>query len=363
MAAINQNDIEKLVQTVTEKAIISDELISFPELKTKARLFLDKIKKASEIKTQEDFISNIQEVKSALNIIYGSMRLENSYTQQILYYQHEFEEELNKYLNRNIYLTYVDDNGNIIAYDDAAIKEIYSKATGNKGRGNITKKVMKELQIDDNIAKINEMIAIENRKRIDVYSTAIQRWENNNPEEVKNYDPSIHTFYWRLHNNYNITAHTDVINTRGVIAEGYAGAVINKAPDVLNETLESSLAALWERYIEKDSIPAAVKGDVVFQEDGRIQFAIKEGSFSTAKVGQYINLAYNITQLSDNTLQSDFKLALPKLLNTSSVANKIIKAINEEAEDKIYQIIKASIGSSKAGSKKFNSVSSYINSL
>ena len=94
MAAINQNDIEKLVQKVTEKAIISDELISFPELKTKARLFLDKIKKASEIKTQEDFISNIQEVKSALNIIYGSMRSESSYTQQILYYQHEFEEEL-----------------------------------------------------------------------------------------------------------------------------------------------------------------------------------------------------------------------------------------------------------------------------
>ena len=46
-----------------------------------------------------------------------------------------------------------------IQTDIAAIKEIYSKATGNKGRGNITKKVMKELQIDDNIAKINEMIA------------------------------------------------------------------------------------------------------------------------------------------------------------------------------------------------------------
>ena len=43
MAAINQNDIEKLVQKVTEKAIISDELISFTKLKTKARLFLDKI--------------------------------------------------------------------------------------------------------------------------------------------------------------------------------------------------------------------------------------------------------------------------------------------------------------------------------
>ena len=65
----------------------------------------------------------------------------------------------------------------------------------------------------------------------------------------------------------------------------------------MNDKIELGLKTLWTEHILKDSVGAAIKGDVVLTRNGHIQFAVKEGSFSTAKIGQYVRLAYNILQL------------------------------------------------------------------
>lgn len=89
---------------------------------------------------------------------------------------------------------------------------------------------------------------------------------------------------------------------------------------------------LYYNYIKgkKDSVAAAVKGDVVFNQDGSIQFAVKSGNFSTSMIGQYINLAINIHHIQEISLE-DFQKGLPKLIKLSKVADQIIKAANKKA--------------------------------
>ena len=85
-----------------------------------------------------------------------------------------------------------------------------------------------------------------------------------------------------------------------------------------------------------------------------MQFAIKEGQFSTAKVGQYINLAYNITQLSNNITRQNFYLALPKLLSLGKTSSKIVDILNSEAEDIVFQLVKANLQGKKINSNQWN---------
>ena len=196
-----------------------------------------------------------------------------------------------------------------------------------------------------------QQLKVEGNSNEDVYN-AIERWKENSNEGIKDYDPSVKTFYWRINPPY--LGWTSKIDTQGIIAEGYAEAVINNRNDVVNSALESSLKALWEKYIQKDSIPAAIKGDVIL--DGtNVQFAIKQGSFSTAKIGQYINLAFNITQLNDDIIVQDFYLALPKLLSLSNTANKIVSILNSKAQNAVEQIIRANLTGAKLNSAKWDS--------
>ena len=95
--------------------------------------------------------------------------------------------------------------------------------------------------------------------------------------------------------------------------------------------MEYSLKVLYENHIQKDSVGAAIRGDVVWNENGNIQFAIKEGSFSTARFGQYLNLAYNTIQIKMISA-NEYEKYLPKLIRISKVADSILTNINQKSE-------------------------------
>ncbi len=346
MATERQNAIQAMVEQVLEKRargdILKIEQENFKQLKEGAKKFLESVKFNSAILSHKNLVTRMVQVKEFNETLYGNMRSSSSYTQNILVAQHSFEEELNKFLKRDIYLTYVGEKGELTAYSEVALKKAYQKATGNLGRGNISEKTLKSItDSDTEIKLINAELRKSASKRSSVYRKALERWESNDNEKEKNYNPSEKTFYWR-NGVSRILGWTDRINTRGVIAEGYAEAVINNRNDVLDSYLEESLKALWG-YIQKDSIPAAIKGDIVLESNNNIQFAIKQGNFSSAKIGQYINLAYHLSQLSVDIARQDLIVVLPRLLSLSQVAQEIVDVINDKKEKAISDVIRLSM--------------------
>lgn len=299
--ANNQEEKKKLRENIQkELAELIDQgtINDFNTLQNAARNFLNDAQVLSNI--YQKGISSIT-IKNKITELYKGMREDSQYAQRMLEYQHEFENHLNEFLGRKIYLAYVTENGHIHYYDDANIGKLYQEGTANRGRANISKsKIFDANDLTDNLKSV---IDKSEKARIEVYREAVKRYEKNDSEKSMHYSPSEKTFYWWktekevLKKKRELGGVTDKILNKGIIAEGYAGAVINEDAHVVNSKIELGLQTLWTEHIAKDSIGAAIKGDVILDSNGHIQFAIKEGSFSTARIGQYVRLANNILQM------------------------------------------------------------------
>lgn len=350
--AINQI-VENVLKKEAEKDICDQEQLAFITLKAAAKQFLNSVQQQSEMLTHQSLVQQMEGTKALRDMVYANMKNSTIYTRNILEAQHQFEMVLNNFLNRKIYLTYIEDDGTLIAHSDAAVNELYKNyATANEGRGNLTAShIQQVLDLNKNMSVINEELKKRAASKRGVYMTAIERW-NGKPADM-HYKPREKTFFWRI--AHNKIGYTSPIQKQGIIAEGYAEAVIandNTISDASDNLKELSLKILYDNYIKKDSIPAAVKGDVV-EKNGYIHYAIKQGQFSTAKIGQYINLAYNISLLKDDTLRRDFALALPKLVSFSQVSQKIVQIINEDAENAVTEIIKTNLQNVKFNSNSW----------
>lgn len=332
-----KNKIQKELAELIDKNTFND----YDNLRKAAQQFLTNVQILSD--NYERGISR-NTIKEKITALYKGMREETQYSQKMIGYQHEFETRLNEFLGRKIYLTYVTKEGDIYYYDEANIGKLYKEGTANKGRVNIgSNKIFDANDLTANLqAKVNE----SKNARQEVYTTAVERYKKNSTEKEMNYKPSEKTFYWWKEHTHILAGWTGKILNTGIIAEGYAGAVINEDPDVVNGK-ESSLEKLWENYINKDSLGAAVRGDVILGINGNIQFAVKEGSFSTAKIGQYIRLANNI-------LATDFLRAevlqdpevFKKMVGTSQHLDEFIEAISEQSKIIAENAIKEDLPSS-----------------
>lgn len=327
----NEANIETAVRETTAEALAEIDQDDFQGLQNAAKLFLENVQIVSDM--YRDALSK-SSLKSKITDLYKNMRAETSYTQKVLKYQHMFEVALNQFLGREIYLTYVTDSGNLNFYGDANIGKLYETATANRGRGNISASSL--FDANDLQEDIKKDITESMMNKTMVYQTAIKRYRNNDDEEHMNYNISKKTFYWWLQYHKKLGGWTDPIVNEGPIAEGYAGAVINQDKEINNGKIESSLAILWNRYIGKDSIGAAIKGDIVYKNNGNIQFAVKKGSFSTAMVRQYLILAYNILQIKQLTAA---ELSNPTVFNSlvrmSKRTDAILEAIKEDVLDEL----------------------------
>ncbi len=330
----NKKIVDNVLRTVTAQEVVKIDKGDFEGLKVAAQKYLTSIEIVSDI--YKEAISKTK-IRHKITAIYSQMRNETEYTREMLKYQHEFENTLNQFLGRVIYLTYVNDDGTVYFYDDANIGKLYATATANRGRGNISKtKIFDANDLQEDLKdSITESIA----KRKNVYQTAIRRYHSNEGDEGKmNYNPSDRTFYWWSKYHERLGGWTDPIVNEGPIAEGYAGAVINEEPEINNNDIEHSLEVLWNNYIGKDSIGAALKGDIVYKKNEDIQFAVKKGSFSSAMVRQYINLAFNIQRLDRLTVEELTQPAIfDKMTKLTSKTDKIIDAINRDVTKELLE--------------------------
>lgn len=332
--ASNENVVTNSIIETVAPDLVEVDYNDFKQLKVAANQFINKVEDMiNKVHHTHQLIQNKSSIKNSLTIFYQLMRESTQFTREAVILQHAFETQLNNFLGRKIYLSWVNDEGHILYFDEGNIGRLYANATANRGRGNISaSKIKNMMDVNDLTDALQKKLEESEKLRAHVYNLAIMRWSGNESDEtIKNYNPSKKTFYWKLIDNHHISGWTKPINTKGVIAEGYAGAVINEDPNVVSSNLEYSLKVLYENHIQKDSIGAAIKGDVVWNEDGNIQFAIKEGNFSTAKFGQYLNLAYNTIQI--NMISAiEYEKYLPKLIRVSKTADKILLDINQKSE-------------------------------
>lgn len=338
----NENVVNNSIIEAAAPDLVEVDYNDFEQLKVAANQFITKVENMiNQTLHAHQLIQSKTSIKNSLTIFYQLMRQSTQFTQEALVLQHAFEIQLNNFLGRKIYLGWVNDEGHILYFDQANIGRLYANATANRGRGNISASKMKDMiDVNDLQGDLQKRLEESERLRAHVYNIAVARWSGNEEDEtIKDYNPSKKTFYWRLIDNHHISGWTKPIATKGVIAEGYAGAVINEDPNVISSNLEQSLKVLYENHIQKDSVGAAIKGDVVWNENGNIQFAIKEGSFSTARFGQYLNLAYNTIQINMISAQ-EYKNYLPKLVKVSKVADAILVDINQKSEQILNQNIK-----------------------
>jgi hypothetical protein len=315
--------VQQVLEERTAQDLHSNTHQDFLILQQKALKFLTNIQNYSTLfETSKKRIA-MQSIKKNLSTFYGLMKQDTELTQKIIMEAHEFEGAVNKFLNRTMYLSYVNDDGGILFLDEAHTGELYKTATANAGRGNISK--TKITDINDLSEELNKKIQKSVLRNRPVYMSALQRWNKPNFGYQKH-------FYYKVDGNWKPSRR---VRTKGRIAEAYVQLVVD---DEKSKTIEYGLQLLDNR-IEIDNIPAVVKGDVVYDMSGNVHFAVKEGSFSTAKIGSYYFLALNIVDIKNPPTVEQFQQALPKLVRISAIADKIIDEMNKEAEESVDEVV------------------------
>ena len=132
---------------------------------------------------------------------------------------------------------------------------------------------------------------------------------------------------------------------RGHIYETYAHLVWEEKQELkFDPSIELDIGAYWN-YMQSrgllNSVAGIVKGDVSFFLNPAIQFAVKSGSFNTAAIGSYIDVAY---QLAYGTITIDRKMVLALLDNMASYSNAVRQSGLQAAEKKLNDFIKNFMG-------------------
>lgn len=330
----NKKIIKNIIEDKSAQEIENNTIEDFLKLKEAAKIFINDVQTISDM--YKTVLEGSLTIKDEIIRFYKAMSEDNKKTRNTLVAMNKFEEALNTFLGRTIYLTYVTKDGYLNYYNDAHVEDIY-KTKAYKNSGGCGVGITGLLDSNDLIGDIRQKLRkAEEGKRM-VYITAIERYQKNNIEEKMKYNPSKKTYYWYTNLKKHYLNHTDKISQIGDIAEGYADAVINKDRKVSDKNLESSLGVLWHNHISRNTTSAIYQGDVIYNKDGNIQFAIKSGQFSTATVGQYYSFARNILNLKFLTKEDllNDKQTFEKLVKADDITNEIFNYLNEKAKEQI----------------------------
>ena len=322
----NQSIVEKSIIEQASNDIIEVEKGNLQDLKQAATIFINKVLEKYQNAIRTLTIIETQKLNTGLQYFYQYMRENTNFTQNILSLQHIFETQVNDFLFIKINLAWVSNDGHIKYYDEAFLGNFYKKAFGQFGRGGISGSAINS--VDSNIEQ-NLLDKFQNAEaeRIDVYLEIKTRWS-----ESKN----IKCFYYHgYYRDWNRRKYSQRFPNLGGIAEKYVETVINEDSNVSSANLQPSIR-YFAQHTHLNSIGGLIKGDVKFNEsNGKIHFAVKEGSFSTAKFGQYFSLAQHLKNVSSLT-EEDLK----ELIKIDSVVQDVLKESYEKAIETMDSEIK-----------------------
>ena len=351
----NQQTVKKSIkEAVTSPATMEVMKGNRDQLKEAAAYFIEKVNQNYEMAIQhEGLLEDSSSFTNGRQILYDYMRQSTNFTREITELQHYFEAQLDNFLGRVIYFTWVDQNsGNILYLDQVETKEVYKKATKDVGSGaltggNVRSTIRSHTVNGNNIdittintstqskmeAELKRKLRQSQIKRQYVYLTAISRFK----------DPRNGDRFWWKPSGQRHRGWSRKFNGTGRIAEGYVNAVVNEDPNVQasseGNALEVSLKFLHD-LIEIESIPGIVKGDIVMDSNGNIQFAVKTGQgFNAAKFGPAYILATEI--LYNNALDdANFQTEIQNVINQQATALAILQNIYNQVESRTLAEIK-----------------------
>ncbi len=320
------------------------------QLKKAARKFLKGVRKLifdyQRIKVLTKSTKN--GIGTSLSEIYKVMHENTKITQECIKLQYNFQNALNKFLGRQILLLYVTQDGKMLYADQLNAAKIYQSASAKSdGKGSIKNlDITKLKKYPDEISEEYKSI-IQRRENLyrPIQKEVIKRWtDNHNPNNVwvKGNPKLQNTFYWLvgIENGKNKWNWSKRIN-RGHIYETYAHLVWEEENlMILNPTVESDIGFYWDYMVSHgllNSISGIVKGDVSFFLNPSIQFAVKSGSFNTAAMGSYLDVAY---QLSYGSIEIKRETVELLLNNLPSYSYQVRNYGLRKAEEKIFESIK-----------------------
>lgn len=312
-------------------------------------------------------------LNSGLSLVYEEMRKSQQLTRDLINQQYLFEQALNRFLGRTISLAWVSfETGELIIASSLQERQIYNHlATRNKGRGNLSfrKELVNQLRQNMEKEMTNPKETLEKellrliKEREDKYKALFlqvkTRWEMNHTKPTawtdywwKEYRD---TLWWRTgwrqgtFNKYTY-GHSTKIN-RGYISEAYVNLIMGNDKGTkfflplssYGLGLEQNVLRYWEYMQQSRSvnpIPGVVSGDVKLSlnnSNGSIQFSVKSTqSFSTAKIGPYIQIAYVLASIDFSELTvEDVQQLLNKINGNFDYETRVTKEAKKVAEDRI----------------------------
>ena len=340
----NETVVKDTLLDFTSTVFFNQEEGNFNQLRRNASFFLKKIENLEH-----------KELSMSLKDWAGSF-VNNNITRnkdisEIMFFLSTFQTQINLFLGRTIYLTYVCSDGNIKLFDQFETRRIYAHMHPTKdGRGTqYTNDNLRSFQENVGLS-INQKIqfSLKNKKR--VYTEALRRFRKKprdyyktktNREkfggmQYKDTPENKNTFYFYLWDTNHI--HWGHKTSRGAIGEAYVDAVVNEDESITNADVEWSLLRLdirLQRENKMNSIGGIIKGDIKLknQERGDIQFAVKSmGIFSAPSVRQYIAFAYNIL-LFRNLTKKEVEDNIKDLSNIKGNSLKLLQNIKDYSQD------------------------------
>ena len=133
MAATWQEEkVKKVLQQETKEKLITVMEDDFDALKKEAENFITVVRKVSE---KRKIMASKEKLSKVIDIVTNKMNEDKMYTQEIINAQHVFDMNINAFINRTMYLTYVHSDGGLSFYNELNVGKLYD-AFITKGKGN-----------------------------------------------------------------------------------------------------------------------------------------------------------------------------------------------------------------------------------
>lgn len=267
----------------------------------------------------------------------------------------QFQNDINNFFNRNIYLTIVGDGGQIYFMNEEQEKELLKKGSKNKARINFSfyKNSLSPAATLDELVN-NVFIEESQRDHIqnvrNIYLTSIERYDETF-NEGKKHGSVWKYIYWKTtpRRTYGYT------NGRGTIGEAYVLAIFeDEKTSKLNGDLESSIENFYYNYITAaDSRAGAIAGDIANSITDKVQFAVKNAQetktgkikgFSSESFTALVDIARIIIEADESMTVDEFAQTLEAAEKNSKYRSLMNKQLISNMKGKVSEEITKYIG-------------------
>lgn len=270
----------------------------------------------------------------------------------MLILSHAFEVEWNNFLGREIPITWISEAGVVYLASEQAILNMYAHGQlsvfdTNKEqvyRGYIKGRVynFNPFELTEEKQKIQDQLTRATQNKKQLFKEGKRRYNKSKTEELN--IPVKPTLYWAMDKDGN-PKHWfhNVISSAGYIGEGYVKLALDY-PDISMHPVNGPDYILQEQqYIEQlasyaysgDNIPGITQGDIKYDEQGNLQFAIKQGKhFHSASITGNIAIAEIFKKNTQKLKNSNINIQ-----NLKSYVEKFSNTTYEELYDYLEEYL------------------------